>query len=172
MSNQSVVSKVQANLDELFQGSVASGNAYIKFQLDADTQALLSMERVQESLIVEAEQITTLPGMHESTIGMLNSRDRVFCVFDLVHLLTPSARFTAPRQYQIIVLQTGGEKPIQIGLAVMNLQGIIRLSAAQIQSSTENVNPSLRGFVSGVVEQEVTVPILEFERIVQALRAA
>ena len=171
MLTSSAASRVQANLHELFEENVSPGNAHIKFQLTPAIMAFLSMKQVQESLIVEAGQITPLPSMPEYTIGMMNSRDRVFCLFDLAQLLTLPSALIAPRQYQIMVLQTTGESPIQIGLAVINLQGITRFTPEQILPSTNVVDSSLTPYISGVVQQnETTIPILQFERILATLK--
>ena len=170
MSTSSPASRIQANLQELFKGNSASGNSYIKFQLTPEIPALLSMEPVQETLIVEAGQITPLPSMPKSVIGIMNSRDRVFCVFDLAQLLTLPSKLIAPRQYQIIVLQTTSETPIQFGLAVNSVQGIMRLATEQIQSSTDTVSSQIAPYISGAVNVEkITIPVLGFDRIAQAL---
>ncbi|MBE9044485.1 chemotaxis protein CheW [Pleurocapsales cyanobacterium LEGE 10410] len=172
MSISSPASRIQANLQELFKGNSVSGNPYIKFQLTSEITALLSMEQVQETLIVEAGQITPLPSMPESVIGMMNSRDRVFCVFDLAQLLTLPSQLTTPQQYQVIVLQTNPLTPIQVGLAVSSIQGIIRLPAEQIQSSTAASTSKIASYLSGVVQSETTmIPVLEFGRIWKSLVA-
>lgn len=171
MSKQSAASRVQENLQELFKSNLAPGNAYIKFQLTSDIAALLSMKLVQESLIVEAEQITALPNMPESNIGMMNSRDRVFCIFDLAQLLSLPTKLIAPRQYQIIILQTQTEPQIHVGLAVAQLQGIMRLTTEQIQFSTDAVNSNITPYISGVYQQQETkIPILQFKLILKALQ--
>jgi positive phototaxis protein PixI len=170
MSTSSPAARIQANLQELFEGKIASGDAYIKFKLTSKIIALLSMNQVQESLIVEAAKITSLPSMPKSTIGMINSRNRVFCIFDLAQLLNLPTVLITPSQYQIIVLQTTGESSIPIGFAVMGLQGIIRLTSKQISSANSDVvNSSVAPFVSGVVQQETTMMVLELASIVQAL---
>jgi positive phototaxis protein PixI len=172
MSTSSPASRIQANLQELFEGKIASGDAYIKFKLTSKITALLSMNQVQESLIVEAAKITPLPSMPKSTIGIMNSRDRVFCIFDLAQLLNLPTVLITPNQYQIIVLQTTGESSIPVGLAVMGLQGIIRLTSKQISSANSDVvNSSVAPFVSGVVQQETTMMVLELANILQALQA-
>ncbi len=166
----SAASRVQANVKDLFKGKLAPGNPYIKLQLTSDITALLSMEQVQGSLIVEAEQITPLPMMPKSVIGIMGSRDRVFCVFDLAQLLTLSSELIAPRQYQIIVVQTTSENPIYMGFAVTQLQGIVRLTAEQIQLSLtafpSQIAPYLCG---GIQEEDNMIPVLEFNRISAAL---
>ncbi|NJL53461.1 MAG: chemotaxis protein CheW, partial [Hydrococcus sp. SU_1_0] len=145
----------------------ASGDAYIKFQLTPEISALLSMAQVQESLIVEAEQITSLPNMPNSFVGMMNSRDRVFCVFDLAQLLALPSELINSRQYQVIVLQiqTKPSEPlILIGLAVSQLQGIVRLPIEQIQSSLDDAPANLAAFMAGMaLEKGNQIPILELK---------
>jgi positive phototaxis protein PixI len=171
MSTSSAASRIQANLQELFEGKLASGDAYIKFQLTPEVTALLSMTQVQESLIVEATKITTLPSMPKSTIGMMNSRDRVFCIFDLAQLLALSSELISLRQYQIIVV-TIHEPAIFIGFAVSQLQGIVRLSAEKIKSTADDVPANLVPFLSGVVQQpEAMMPIIELNSVLKALTA-
>jgi len=170
MSNQSAISRVQANLDELFKGNLASGDAYIKIQLTSEITALLPMTQVQESLILDSEQITTLAEMPESTIGMMSSRDRVFCVFDLAQILNLPSRSILSRQYQIIVLQTIEEPSIYIGLAVLQLQGIIRLANKEISLSQETISADLADFLLGTTKQEESIlPILDFKHILNTL---
>ena len=174
METFSAASRVRENINELFESQLAPGDAYIKFQLTSDITALLSMEQVQESLIVEAEQITPLPSMPKSSIGMMNSRDRVFCIFDLAELLSLPSKSITPRQYQIIILQTKSQQPIYIGLAVSELQGILRRVTEQVQplpfnAFAANLVPFFKG---AVVEEKKIIPVLEFDRILQTLIAA
>ncbi|MGL5835541.1 MAG: chemotaxis protein CheW [Waterburya sp.] len=171
MSTSSPASRIQANLQELFKGNVASGDAYIKFQLTPEINALLSMAQVQESLIVESEQITSLPTMPNSFVGMMNSRDRVFCVFDLAQLLALPSELVNSRQYQVIVLQTISEPSILIGLAVRQLQGIVRLPVEQIQSSLDDAPVNLAAFMAGMaLERGNKIPILELNYLLASLQ--
>lgn len=170
MQNQSVAAKVQANLQELFKSNLDPGDAYVKFQIVPGVNALLSMDNVEESLIIKAEQITPLPEMSQSVVGMMSSRDRVFCAFDLAQLLNLPFESINTRQYQIIVLETNTESPIYVGLAVNQLQGIVRLSTEQIRSSLSGVADSFVNYVSGTVQQdEKILPILELNSILQSL---
>lgn len=170
MSNQSAASRVTASLQELFKSKLDPGNSYIKFELTSNITALLSMEQVQESIIVAAEEITTLPWMPKSAIGMMNSRDRVFCIFDLSQLLAMPSTLTNSRQYQIIVLRTTSEPQINVGFAVNQLQGIVRFLDEDIQLSVEGVPDNFVDCVSGAVQQESrTIPILKLNAIIAAL---
>ena len=170
MTTSSAAARIQANLKELFKADLAPGDAYIRFQLTSDLTALLSTEQVQESLLVEADKITSLPNMPESVIGIMSSRERVFCVFDLARLLTLPSQLVSPRQYQIIVLQTTSEPPIYIGLAVTHLQGILRLPTKQIQSSLDAFPSNIAPYLCGAVQQEeAIVPVLDLNGISEAL---
>ena len=162
MTISSAASRVQANLQELFKGKLSPGDVYIKFQLTSEITALLSMEQVQESLIVEAEKITLLPSMPESVIGIMNSRDRVFCVFDLAQLLTLPSSLIAPRHYQIIVLEVSDilstEETLYLGFAVEQLQGITRFTADKFQVEIpqdlpSSITPYLRGCIQQTEQQ-------------------
>lgn len=168
----SAASRIQANLQDLFKANLAPGDSYIQFQLTSDMTALLSMKQVQESLVVEAEKITPLPNMPEFVVGIMGSRDRVFCLFDLALLLTLPSQLIAPRQYQIIVLQTTSEQPIYIGLAVTRLQGIVRLTTEQIQSSLAAFPANLAPYLCGAVQEEETIiPVLDFNLILETVTA-
>lgn len=168
MSNQSAASRVQANLQELFKSNLDPGNSYIKFELTSDITALLSMEQVQESIVVRAEQITTIPGMPKSALGMINSRDRVFCVFDMAQLLGLPSNLTHTRQYQIIVFQAGLSS-ILVGFAVGQLQGIQRLLVNQIELPSQDVVSNFNACVSGVVKGDRSLSVLDLSRILNTL---
>lgn len=171
MTISSAASRVQANVKDLFKGKLASGDAYIRLQLTSEITALLSMEQVQGSLVVEAEKITSLPCMPESVIGILSSRERVFCVFDIAQLLDLPTSINSYREYQIIVLQTATEEPIFIGLAMNFLRGIVRLSREQISKQSPDTFPGeMAAYISGVIQEgEEIIPILEFASILNTI---
>lgn len=176
MTSSSPASRIQDNLQELFKVKLAPGDTYIRFQLTADITALLSMEQVQESSIVDAEQITPLPSMPEFVIGMIASRERVFCLFDIAQLLGLSSRLMSPRQYQIIVVDISGsiaseEQKLYLGLAVEQIQGINRITSAQINSAKDIFSTSLVPYLQGyVAEEDISIPILNLNKLAQAAR--
>ena len=175
MTQSSPASRVQANLQDLFKENITPGNAYIKFELTSDMTALFPMEQVQESLVVEADKITPLPSMPDSVIGILSSRDRVFCVVDLAQILTSSSRLISPRQYQIIVLEVSefvstDSENLYIGLAVNRLQGIVRLTSEQIQTNTNSFPDSIISYLQGcVIKENQLTPIFDLNKIIQSL---
>ena len=175
MTTSSAASRIQANLQELFQAKLAPGEAYIRFQVTSEITALLSMEQVQGSLVIEADKITPLPNMPESVVGIMNYRDRVFCVFDLANLLTLPSSLISPRQYQIIVLEVSeilsAEQSLYLGLVVHRLQGITRLTTDRFQLPANlpaNLTPYVRGYTW---ENEQQLLVLDGKAIANNLSA-
>lgn len=170
MTISSAASRVQATVQDLFKAKLTPGNTYIRLQLTSDLTVLLPMEWVQCSLIVEAEQITPLPRMPESFIGIMSHRDRVFCVYDLAKLLALDSELIAPRKYQIIVLQIITEQPIYVGFAITQLQGIMRLTYGQIQSTSNTLPTQIVPYIcGGIKEAEKMIPVLELNWILETL---
>ena len=168
--SQSVSAKIEANIQELFETKLTSGESYIRLKITPEISTFLAMEKIQESLIIGAERISPIPNMPESFIGIMNSRDRVFSVFDLALLLKLPTPLFSPRQYQVIVLETNTAKPIYIAFAVAGLQGMTRLAQEQISTSMEQVPAELVPFALGCIhEQESVVPLIEFEAILDTL---
>lgn len=170
IQSQSVSAKIEANIQDLFKARTTSGDSYLRLRIMPETSVFLAMEQIQESLIVGAERISPLPNMPESFIGIMNSRDRVFSVFDLALLLKLPTPLFSPREYQVIVLETKTAKPIYIAFAVEGLQGMTRLATEQFSLSMDQVPAQLQPFALGCInDQESVVPLLEFEAILDTL---
>ena len=170
MGVSSPASKLHANVQDFFEVDLAPGDAYLRFKLTSDLTALLSMAQVEESLVVEAERITPVPNMPKAIIGMVSSRDQVFCVFDLAQALGLSSEGIAPQQYQIIVVQTNDEQPFHIGLAINRLYGVVRFTKENIQSSLQGVPPQIAPYLCGSVHQnKVLSLVIDCDRISAAL---
>ena len=178
MSTSSSASRLQELLPQLFQANLPPGEPYLRFQLTMEMTALMSMKQVQESLLVAAEQITPLPNMPPSVIGMMGSRNHVFCVIDLAQMLlrSPLGSF---REYHVVVLQTSqtagfqtaSEQEILLGVAVHRIQGITRLTSEQLQSPIEDFPDTLTPYLCGcVVEDEKRILVLSAEAIADTTR--
>ena len=168
ITNSRAASRVQDKLNDLFESKLTPGKAYIKFQLASNITALLSMDRVEESMIVEADKLTALPGMPKSAIGIMSSRDRVFCVFDMAQLLGLPSNLNNVGQYQIILFQAG-LAATSVGFAVGQLQGIQRLSVDNIELPRQDIAAKFNACVSGVIRGDRAIPILELSHILKTL---
>ena len=153
------LSRLQELLPQLFQTTQLPGQPYLRFLLAEGMSALMSMEHVQESLIVPAEQITALPNMARSVLGLMGSREQVFCVVNLPQLLGYPLIAGTQRQYRVIVVRvprsdyqkvTDGEA--LLGLAVPQIQGVSRLSEEQLQADTSLCPANLAPFVTGTCQ--------------------
>ena len=178
MSTSTPASKVQQILPQLFEASLTPGKPYIQFQLTEQIKAFIPLEQVHESIIVEATEISLLPSMHESVMGIMNSRNHVFCVIDLAQLLMMDSPLISSRQYQIIVIRVSSNKTSPessvkgdslLGIAVSDLQGIIRLTAEKLQSPTVDFPSSLTPYICGaVIIESQQILVLDPQAIAKA----
>jgi positive phototaxis protein PixI len=179
------LSRLEQLLPQLFESSLPEGDAYLRFQLTADLTVSISMAQVQESLLVEVENITPLPNMSESIIGLMSSHDQVFCVVDLAQLILLSSTLISARKYHIVVVKVSddrlvdikidspqerlGERELYLGFAVNHIQGIVRIIPGQIQSPKHNFPICLTDYIHGaVIESEQQLLILNIEAIAHA----
>jgi positive phototaxis protein PixI len=134
MKAHTTLTRLQQLLPELFNPIEVTGAPYLRFQLTPEIPALLSMEWVQEALLLSASSISPLPNMPDFSIGMVNARDRVFCVVDLAQLLGVATPLLNQREYQVIVVNmpdaASSVTDKLIGLAVSQVRGIARLTVA------------------------------------------
>jgi positive phototaxis protein PixI len=160
MTDHTNLARLEQLLPQLFEPVAVAGDPYLRFQLTPEIPALLSMERVLEALLVPAHSISPLPNLPALMIGMMNSRQRVFCVVDLAQLLGVAAPLSNLREYQVIVMNftdsTSGttNAPSQgklLGLAVNRVRGIARLAAEQWQPVTGEVPEMLTPYLNGCI---------------------
>lgn len=174
----SSISRLQELLPQLFQSITIEGDRYLRYQLNSEVEALMPIENVRESLIVPREQITPLPQMSPSVMGLMSSRDRVFLAIDLPQLLNLSSTLIYSRQYYLLVIniapfsQQNSVAELWLGLAVEKIQGILRVSQKpntnMEKSILEQLEPKIIPYLdSWIRENEKYLPILDLAKIVQ-----
>ncbi|BAQ61588.1 purine-binding chemotaxis protein [Geminocystis sp. NIES-3708] len=153
MSTTSSLARLQELLPQLFQSVEIKGDRYLRFEINK-LSALIPMISIQESLLVSGEKITPIPKMPSSMIGIISSRDTVFCVFDLRQLMGLSSLSNYLRQYHIVVLKDSSE--LLIGIAVDKIQGVTRISQEEILDlfSTKNLFPMEKNYFQKFVKQK------------------
>lgn len=143
------------------------GDIYVRFQVDLHTSAILSMEYVQEVIIVPVDRITPIPNMPECIIGLLNRRNRVLWVIDLAQLLNLQPVDTNVQQYHIIIIRVG---QVPLALIVQEVKGVTRFVADCIQSpvalDASNITPYINGYI---LEQQETLLVMNAEAIVSPM---
>jgi twitching motility protein PilI len=166
-------SRLQELLPELFQANQLKGESYLRCQLTPEISVLLPMESVQESLLVEEEEITPIPNMEAYVVGLMSSRDRVFCLIDLPELLGVTDKLVSShRVYHTVVTRVPGasdsEKELLFGFAFHRVQGVTRINSEQMESVPqgdlpENLTPYIRGCV---IEKGQEIPLLDLRAII------
>lgn len=143
------------------------GDIYVRFQVEFQTSAVLSMEYVQEVIIVPVDRITPIPNMPECVIGLLNRRNRVLWVIDLAQLLNLQPVDTNVQQYHIIIIRVG---QVPLALIVQEVKGVTRFMPDCIQSSValdaSNITPYINGYI---LEQQETLLVMNAEAIVSPI---
>jgi twitching motility protein PilI len=138
------------------------------------------MEWVQEALIVPASSISPLPNMPAFLIGIINARDRVFCVIDLAQLLGLSTLPPNPRNYQVLVMPLSAARnkandkssPLAIkslGLAVHQVCGVDRFDNNDLRSTIGDIPTYLKSYLTGCfMEGNREIVVLDSKAIVQS----
>ncbi len=175
MTANTTLDRLQQLLPQLFQPITVIGDPYLRFQLTPDIPALLSMECVQEALLVANSSISPLPNMPALAIGLMNTRDRVFLVVDLAQVLGLPPLPINPRNYQVIVMRLseggneGNEAEKYLGLAVHKVRGVARFETTQLKSMTAECPAALQPYLLGSFQDaEEQILVLDTGLIVNA----
>lgn len=146
------------------------GDAYLKFRLNSKTPAAFAMRLVQEALILPNRRLTPMPNMPAPMMGLMNRRSRVLWVIDLPQLLGLPALDYNIQQHTLILVQVG---TVPLGLAVQQVEGMIRLQPQEVQPPLGQTSLALLPYLRGcALQSHDTKPemmlILDAEAIVQA----
>ncbi len=176
----SSLSRLQELLPQLFETPDVQGEPYLRCQLTPQMSGLVSMEFVQESLLIPGEQITFIPNMSSFVMGLMTSRDRVFFLIDLPHLMGLSSPCPLLQNYPIIVLRisplmsqpTHPDKELFLGLVVPRIQGVMRVISQERETSVEALPQSLLPFIQETIKEgENLLPILNLVAVIDQVQA-
>jgi positive phototaxis protein PixI len=181
MTANTTLARLQQLLPELFQPVAVSGTLYLRFQLTPEIPALISMDRVQEALLVPASAISPLPNVPDFTIGIMNVRDRVVCVVDLGQIFGLPSMPVNLQSYQVVVINllTKGSEPTlekaaqpiekYLGLAVRRVKGVARFGLETLRPLGTEFPECLRPYLIGCfVEADEQVFVLDTAAIANA----
>lgn len=142
------------------------GDAYIRFQLEPNTPAALSMAHTQEVVVIPTGRITPMPNMPPCMLGLLNWRSRVFWVIDLAGMLKLQPINTNVQQYNMAIVRVG---QVPLGLVVQEVKGVMRFTSDRIQSPLGFVSAGLAPYLHGcVLQQKDVLLVLNAEAIVHS----
>ncbi len=152
MSQTDLSTKLEQLLPHLFEAQDIPGEPYLRLQVTPEISGIISMEKVQETLVVPSSQITPIPNMKPSFMGLMNANNSVFSVFDLAHSLNLSTFQSSSQFLHIIIVRLSlNNAPIEtlLGFSVQRILGLTRLSQDSLQTPTMGLPPCLTSFVSG-----------------------
>lgn len=141
------------------------GEAYLKFQLAPRVPAVIIAKSVEEAVVLPTAQVTSIPNMPACMLGIVNRRNRVVWIANLVRLLG-LAVLDRPRQHYSTVIVKAGSL---LGLMVEEIDGIVHLSAETLQPVPTQVNPVLVPYLRGcaVVDEQILL-VLDAEAVLQS----
>ncbi|MDZ8189611.1 MAG: chemotaxis protein CheW [Nostoc sp. ChiSLP02] len=141
-------------------------DGYLKFQLNQQTAAVLSMKHTQEAIFLPVESVTSMPNMPPCILGLMNWRSRIIWVVDLPRMLNLESLDYRVRQYNAIVVRV---ESLLLALVVQEIRGTTKFVAEDIHSPIGQVASSLVPYLCGcVVQQKEILLVLDAQAIVQS----
>ena len=143
----------------------ADGEAYLKFQLAPRVPAVFAARAVEEATVLPPSQVTAIPNMPPCMLGLVNRRNRVIWIANLVRLLGMPVPDRPRQQYSMVIVKAGSS----LGLMVDDIDGIIHLSANDLQPPPPQVNPILVPYLRGcAIQNDQIVLVLDAEAVLQS----
>ncbi len=141
-------------------------DSYLKFQLNQQTGAVLSISHTQEAIVIPVTSVTAIPNMPPCILGLMNWRSHIIWVVDLPKMFNLESLDYRLRQYNIIVIQI---KSMILGVVVQEIQGTTKFTVDDIRSPVGQVASSLVPYLCGcIVQQEEILLVLDAVHILQS----
>jgi twitching motility protein PilI len=141
-------------------------NGYIKFQLNQQTGAVLSIAHTQEVIVVPVTSVTAIPNMPACILGLMNWRSHIIWVVDLPKMFNLECLDHRLYQYNIIVIQI---ESMILALVVQEIKGTTKFIADDVRSPIGQVASSLVPYLCGcVVQQEQILLVLDAVHILRS----
>ena len=142
-----------------------TGEAYLKFQLAPRVPAVFATKAVEEATVLPPSQVTAIPNMPPCMLGLVNRRNQVIWMANLVRLLGMPVPDRPRQQYSMVIIKAGSP----LGLMVDEIEGIVHLSADALQPPPPQVNLTLVPYLRGVaVQDDQIVLVLDAEAVLQS----
>jgi len=141
------------------------GEAYLKFQLAPRVPAVFAARCVEEATVLTPTQVTAIPNMPPCMLGLVNRRNRVIWIANLVRLLGMPLPERPRQQYSMVIIKAGSS----LGLMVEAIDGIVHLSAEDLQPPPPQVNPILVPYLRGcAIQDDQILLVLDAEAVLQS----
>lgn len=141
-------------------------NGYLKFQLNQQTGAILSIAHTQEAIVIPISLVTLIPNMPACILGLMNWRSHIIWVVDLQKMFNLEHLNHQLHQYNIIVIQV---ESMILALVVQEIQGTTKFIPDDIRSPVGQVASSLVPYLCGcVVQEEEILLVLDAVHILES----
>lgn len=141
-------------------------DSYLKFQLNQQTGAVLSISHTQEAIVIPVTSVTAIPNMPPCILGLMNWRSHIIWIVDLPKMFNLESLDYRLRQYNIIIIQI---KSMIVGVVVQEIQGTTKFTVDDIRSPVGQVASSLVPYLCGcIVQQEEILLVLDAVHILQS----
>lgn len=130
---------------------------YLQVVLENKTIAALPIKKAKEVLFIPHQRITPIPNMSDLILGLINQRSRIFWVVDLPYMLGMKPIPRNQQNYHVAIVRSNN---IFLGLVVIEIKGIMRVTTEEIQSPIGNVAPSLVPYLQGCFWQKNKIILL------------
>jgi positive phototaxis protein PixI len=141
------------------------GEAYLKFQLAPRVPAVFAAKAVEEATVLLPSQVTAVPNMPACMLGLVNRRNRVIWLANLVRLLGMPIQDRPKQQYSMVIVKAGSS----LGLMVDDIDGIIHLPVDALQLPPPQVNPILVPYLRGcAIHDDQILLVLDAEAVLQS----
>ncbi|MEM9218904.1 MAG: chemotaxis protein CheW [Cyanobacteria bacterium P01_F01_bin.150] len=141
-------------------------NVYLKFYINPETPALLSMKNIQEAAVLSSQLLTTMPNMPPYILGLTNRRSRVMWVVDISQMIgLRKISFITPK-IDILIVKISG---FISALAVHRIEGTMRVSSEEVNATPNHITPALIPYLEGCVLKDRNIfLVLDAEAIAQS----
>ncbi len=146
-----------ASLESLFAAPVAikTGEKFLRCQLEADSTALVFVNRVTAVITVNIAEILAVPHMPNFVLGIYSWRGEIIWLLDVACQVGVSALSileTGQTNYPVIIAQVAGQS---FGLAVPQIFDIEEHDIAQLHPATPGLfAPQMQPFVKGYLADD------------------
>ncbi len=143
-----------------------TGDAFLKFQLDERTTAVVPMNHTQEVIVLPSRRVSVIPNLPSSVLGLFNRRSSLLWLVDLAEILGFEPIDRHCHTYDIALLKVG-QNPLAV--AVESIQGVVRFNQDEIKSPIGSFNPTLTPYLCGwILQAQELVLVLDPEAIITA----
>ncbi len=141
------------------------GDAYLKFQLAPRVPAVIAVRSVEEATVLPVSEVTAIPNMPPCMLGLVNRRNRVIWIANLVRLLGMPVLERPRAQYSMVIVKAGSA----LGLMVDDIEGIVHLPAEALSPPPPQVNPILVPYLKAcAVQDDQIILVLDAEAVLQS----